>query len=164
MTDLHRFVPFADEAPDMSTESRTNLQRTDLAEQFVERFAQIPLTAECVFRSPKYLPAGKELCDHLLLLRNDGIIVSLKCQKDPTSRSRNKLQRWAAKAARNGKRQAGGAIQRLKKSPIYCEHPRRGRVDIGANAIEVSHAIVAIETREPVALHTISRLTFTAYP
>lgn len=53
------------------------MQRTDWAELFVERFTAIPLTAECVYRSPRYLPADKELCDHMILLRHEGMLVSL---------------------------------------------------------------------------------------
>lgn len=128
------------------------MQRTDWAEIFVEHFTQAPLTAECVFRSPKYLPADKELCDHILLLRKDGILVSLKCQEDPTGRTGDRLNRWAAKAARNGFRQAKVAIQRLEKTAIYCDHPRRGRVDFEANTITITNVMVVVEAFEPVEL------------
>jgi hypothetical protein len=131
------------------------MQRTDWMEIFLQRLAEVPLTAECVFRSPKYLSADKkahEVCDHILLLRNDGILVSLKCQENPTRRSREKLQNWAAKAAKDATRQAKGAVRTLQNASIYCEHSRRGRVDFGANKIAVSHLLIVIEVCEAVTL------------
>jgi hypothetical protein len=36
------------------------MQRTDLAEEFVARFASVPWVAECVFLRPKYLRGSVE--------------------------------------------------------------------------------------------------------
>lgn len=75
-------------------------RRTDWAEEFAERFASRPLVHECVFRSAKYLDGTvKEVCDLLLVLRNEGIILQMKCQEDPLSRSGEKLERWVFKHA-----------------------------------------------------------------
>ena len=117
------------------------------AEQFVERFVGIPLTAECVFYSPKYLDKSvdKELCDFLIILRGDGILVSMKSQEDPTTRPKDKLERWIAKYAEKALGQAEGALRTINRRPFYCYHPRRGRVDFAAGSITVRHVVVLTE-------------------
>ena len=63
----------------------TRVKRTDQAEKFLERLASVPLTWENVFRSPAYtVKSDKEVVDLLLVLRNRGIFVSMKCQQDPS--------------------------------------------------------------------------------
>jgi hypothetical protein len=65
------------------------VQRTLWAEKFVDSFSSRPLTAECVFHSPQYVDRGKqkEACDFLLVLRGNAILVSMKSQDDPSSRT-----------------------------------------------------------------------------
>ena len=123
------------------------LSRTIAAEQFVQGFAGIPLTAECVFYSPKYLDKSveKELCDFLIILRGEGILVSMKSQEDPTTRPKDKLERWTAKYAKKALRQAEGALRTINRDPFYCHHPRRGRVDFIPGSITVRHVVVLTE-------------------
>lgn len=120
------------------------LSRTIAAEQFVEGFTGIPLTAECVFYSPKYLDKSveKELCDFLIILRGEGILVSMKSQEDPTTRPKDKLERWTAKYAKKALRQAEGALRTINRDPFYCHHSRRGRVDFIPSSITVRHVVV----------------------
>jgi hypothetical protein len=107
------------------------MQRTDWAELFIEQFSALPLTAEFVLRSPKYMDRGitKEVCDLLLVLKGQGILVSMKCQNDPDSRSKERLVKWIAKAATEALEQAKGALRTIREKSFWCDHPRRGRID-----------------------------------
>jgi hypothetical protein len=123
------------------------MQRTDEAEIFVEQFAGVPLTAECVYYSPQRIDRGsqKEVCDFLIILRDEAILVSMKSQEDPASRSGEKLGRWTTKAARKALRQAEGAIRTLGRERFWCRHSRRGRVDFEPSSIRIVHAVVITE-------------------
>src|SRR3989442_9557145 len=124
------------------------MRRTDRAEIFLEHFTARPLTFECVYRNPKYLPDDKELCDHILLLRNAAIVASLKCQEDPTQRTGGRLQNWAEKAARKAVKQAKGALRSLRTRQCYCQHPRRGRVDFQPGSLRPQHMVILVEALE----------------
>lgn len=128
------------------------MQRTDWAEEFLDKFVAIPLTHECVYLRPHYLPADKELCDFILRLRDCGIVISLKCQEDPTRKTGAKLQSWATKAANRAVAQLKGATRSVKERHFYCNHARRGRVDFQPNSIKLEHLLVLVETFEPVHL------------
>jgi hypothetical protein len=53
------------------------------AEEFSYKVASQPLVDECVFRNPKRLGGvEKEVCDLLVVLRKQAIVVQMKCQKD----------------------------------------------------------------------------------
>ncbi len=59
------------------------------------KFCAFPLTAETVFLRVKYHKGGeKEVCDLLLVLRGDAIVLSLKHQDDPRRRTGDRLARW----------------------------------------------------------------------
>jgi len=106
-----------------------NIQRTDLAEIFLENFSSFPLTWENVFRGTEYLDkTKKEVVDLLLVLRNEGIFISLKCQKDPCKRRDVKLAKWTIKNAKAALKQLKGGIRTSQNKGYWCEHPRRGRV------------------------------------
>ena len=121
--------------------------RTIAAEKFVEKFAGVPLTAECVFYNPKYLDKSveKELCDFLIILRGEAILVSMTSQEDPTTRTGDKLERWTAKHANKALRQAEGALRTITRDPFYCHHSRRGRVDFTPGSFIVRHIVVLTE-------------------
>lgn len=122
-------------------------QRTDLAERFVEQFAGIPLTAECVHYSPQFLDKGiqKEVCDFLIVLRGEAILVSMKSQEDPDSRTGDKLERWILKNAERALSQAKGALRNIRRTRFWTQHPRRGRVDFEPDSIKIVHLVVATE-------------------
>ena len=123
------------------------MQRTLWAEIFVDNFSSRPLTAECVFRSPQYTDRGKqkEVCDFLLVLRGKAILVSMKSQEDPSSRTGDKLRRWTIKNATNALNQAKGALNTIAREPFWCQHPRRGRVDFKPGSVSVAHVVVLTE-------------------
>ena len=66
------------------------MQRTLWAEKFVDSFSSRPLTAEYVFHSPQYIDKGtqKELCDLLLVVRGDGILILNKVAERSESEKR----------------------------------------------------------------------------
>ena len=60
--------------------------RTLWAERQVEEVLSLPLISEFVFRSPKHKdPTDKEVIDHLIVHKGDGILISQKAQENPTS-------------------------------------------------------------------------------
>lgn len=122
-------------------------RRTEWAERFVELFAGVPLTAECVYFSPQFLDKGvqKEVCDFLIVLRGEAILVSMKSQEDPTARTGDRLSRWTVKNAWGALGQAKGAIRNMGRNPFWCQHRRRGRVDFAPGSIKVIHAVVVTE-------------------
>lgn len=122
-------------------------QRTEWAERFVEHFSGIPLTAECVYFSPQFLDKGvqKEVCDFLIILRGEAILVSMKSQEDPTVRSGHKLKRWTVKNAWRALSQAKGALRNLGRNRFWCQHGRRGRVDFEPNSVRVTNVVVVAE-------------------
>ncbi len=129
------------------------MQRTDFAEIFLENFSRFPLTWENVFRGTEYLDkTKKEVVDLLLVLRNEGIFISLKCQKDPDKRSGVKLAKWANKNAKAALKQLKGGIRTSQNKGYWCEHPRRGKVKFKPNEIQITHGIVLVETLEIVFL------------
>jgi hypothetical protein len=72
------------------------IARTKWAEEQVEGFLSIPLISEFVFRSPKHNdPSEKEVIDHLVLHKDEGILISQKAQEDPTKRSVEENKVWA---------------------------------------------------------------------
>lgn len=122
-------------------------QRTDLAEEFVARFSSVPLVTESVFLRPKYLRGGieREVADLLFVHRRRAIIISLKHQADPHTRSKDRAQEWAKKHAAQAAVQLKGAISTLKSRRFWCEHLRRGRVDFDAGDLKPVEAIAAVE-------------------
>lgn len=128
-------------------------QRTDWADYFLEQLAAQHLISECVYRSPQRTDATqKEVVDLLLALSGRAMLVSLKCQQEPGSRSVEKEANWVAKAAAGAAVQVKGALGALKAGPYWCEHPRRGRVQFAAGELRPVHGVVLVETLNPVVL------------
>ncbi len=140
------------------------MQRTDWAEEYLDKFVAIPLAHECVYLRPYYLPANKELCDFILLLRDRGIMISLKCQEDPSQKTGAKLKAWATKAANKAVDQLKGATRSVKERHFYCNHARRGKVDFQQNFIKLAHLLVLVETFEPVNLDKDFPLSHSGIP
>jgi hypothetical protein len=126
--------------------------RTQWAEQQAEEVLAAPFISEFVFRSPQMVDGTqKEVADLLLLHKGTGILVSQKAQEDPLSRDERKNELWVLKAAKNGLSQLIGALRPSTKA-IWCDHPRRGRVDFPAGLPPIAHGIVTVETFRPVDL------------
>jgi hypothetical protein len=122
------------------------MQRTDWAEQFAAKLASRPLVHECVFSNAKYLDGTeKEVCDLLLVLRESAILLQMKCQRDPLSRSGERLESWVLKNAKQAFGQLKGAIRTVTSRPFWCNHPRRGRVEFDKGQLSVVHGIVLVE-------------------
>jgi hypothetical protein len=123
-------------------------RRTAKIEEIAARFCGMPLTAETVFLRPAYQHGQfeREVCDLLIAFRGRGIVLSLKSQDDPSSRTGPKLQRWCRKKAGEAARQISGARRTMEAYPFWCEHWRRGRVDFAAGAVAPVHALAVIET------------------
>jgi hypothetical protein len=131
-----------------------SLQRTEWAERHVEDFLSLPLVREFVFRSPQSLDKviQKEVVDFLVAHGNTAILVSQKCQEDPSSRIGARAASWARKAAKGAASQLCGALRRADGQPIWCEHSRRGRVEFPNGLPKIDHAIALVEMLERVDL------------
>ena len=126
--------------------------RTQWAERHVEDFLALPLVREFVLRSPQTIDGvQKEVTDHLIMHGGRGILVSQKCQEDPMARAEAKTEFWARKNAKGAVRQLIGAL-RAKPRLIWCDHPRRGRIEFPAGLPPITHGIVLTEVFRPVDL------------
>ena len=127
--------------------------RTTWAEEQAARFCGFPLTAETVFLRLKYEKGGeKEVCDLLLALRSEAIVLSLKHQEDPRHRTGEHLARWCTKAAKDAARELGGALKTIQSRPFWCDHVKRGRLEFKPGALRIRHAIACVETAEGIEL------------
>jgi hypothetical protein len=129
--------------------------RTRWAEESAELFASKPLIREFVYRSPVRMDRmiEKEVCDLLIALRGDALLVQMKCQENPLARSGAKLTNWVTKHAEAAFRQIGGAIKTLETVETWSNHPRRGKVVFGAGELRPLCGIVAVESLgEPITL------------
>jgi hypothetical protein len=101
--------------------------RTLWAERQVEDVLTLPLISEFVFRSPKHNdPTEKEVIDHLIVHKGDGILISQKAQEDPTSRTVEKNELWVLKNIQDALKPIRGSIKNPADRPKWCDHPRRG--------------------------------------
>lgn len=132
-----------------------NLPRTDWAEHFVERFLGFPFVAEFVFRSFFMHDGGsqKEVVDFVIYNGKDAIAVSQKCQKDPTAKTGERVKSTAIKKAIGAYDQLKGALRSGFHKPIWCNHPRRGRVDFPDGLKNIKHAIAIVEVLHEVDLN-----------
>lgn len=122
------------------------LQRTDWAEEVAARLCSDRLLSENVFRGPMYLDGTeKELCDLLLFLRGEAILVSMKAQQDPTLRDSDRLERWVLKKSEEALNQVRGALRTLERTAFWAQHPSRGRVDFAQGSVSIRHAVILVE-------------------
>ena len=130
------------------------MQRSKLAEIYAARFASVPLVAECIFLNPAFLDRTlkREVCDLLLVLRNQAVVVQMKSQDK--ERRDEKLNRWIRKETKNAASQIKGAIRTLREHPLWCEHPRRGHVEFEAGYLKAVQCLVIVETQLSVAIPT----------
>lgn len=126
--------------------------RTDWAEKYVERLVSMPFISEFVFRSPRRDKNGLEVADFLISQGEINIVISQKCQDDPTSRTLEKNELWVLKETKHGLSQLLGGLKKFKSEPFWCNHPRRGKVNFSMPLNKIDEAIVLVETRHPVDL------------
>src|SRR5882724_3995105 len=129
-------------------------QRTDWAERHVEELLSLPFVKEFVFRSPQTIDRTleREVVDFLILQRGTGILISQKCQDDPTRRTVGQTDMWTRKKAKEAVRQLCGALRAGTGRPMWCDHPRRGRVDFPEGLPTIRHGLVLVEVFQPVDL------------
>lgn len=129
-------------------------QRTDWAERNMEEFLSLPFVTEFVFRSPKTIDRNleREVVDFLIFHKASGILISQKCQDDPVRRTVDQTDRWARKKAKEAVHQLCGALRIGAGRPIWCDHPRRGRVDFAEGLPTIRHGLVLVEVFHPVNL------------
>ncbi len=134
-------------------------QRTEWAEHHVEELLSIPFVSEFVCRNVQTSEGRKreQVADFLIAHRGGGILVELKCQEAPGQRTPKKLELWARKKAKAGSTQLRRAFTRRRDFPIWCDHPRRGRVEFPNGLPSVQHAMVAVEVSLPVDLRADAR-------
>jgi hypothetical protein len=132
--------------------AKPTIARTDWAELQVEDLLSVPLVSEFVFRSPKHHdPDEKEVVDHLIVHRQQSIVISQKAQDDPEKRSVSGNELWVLKNIQNALKPIRGVIRNPSHRPKWCEHPRRGRVEFDPFP-SIIHGIALAETRNPVDL------------
>jgi hypothetical protein len=132
--------------------SNPTIARTDWAELQVEDLLSVPLVSEFVFRSPKHNdPDEKEVIDHLIVHRQQSILISQKAQDDPEKRSVSRNELWVLKNIQNALKPIRGVIRNPGDRPKWCEHPRRGRVEFDS-VPPIIHSIALAETWHPVDL------------
>jgi hypothetical protein len=132
--------------------SNPPIARTDWAELQIEDLLSVPLVSEFVFRSPKHNdPDEKEVIDHLIVHRQQSILLSQKAQDDPEKRSVTRNELWVLKNIQNALKPIRGVIRNPNDRPKWCEHPRLGRVEFDPLP-PIIHGIALAETRHPVDL------------
>lgn len=87
-----------------------------------------------------------------MVLRNEGILISVKCQRDPTQRKGATLAKWVSKKTKDALKQLEGGIRTSQTRRYWCEHARRGKVLFRPKQIQIIQAIVLVETLEIVRL------------
>jgi len=128
------------------------MTRTTWVEEQVTKFCAAPLTLETTFLRSMYWRGTlqRELCDLLLALRGEGIVLSLKSQEDPTVRRGTELAAWCGKAAKKAAAQLGGAMRTVRQETFFCQHPRRGLMQFAPAQITVRHGIAVLEAQTDV--------------
>ena len=134
----------------------TPTQRTEWAERHVEEFLSLPFFSEFVFRDVQTSERKKpeQVADFLIYHGGIGIVIEQKCQEDPTVRTPQKVDLWARKKAKDGWSQVRRAFTRQRTFPIWCNHPRRGRVEFRDGLPPIQHGIVTVEVFQPVDLES----------
>lgn len=138
----------------MEAETNSRLQRTEWAELHVEDLLSAPLLSEFVFRSPRTLDGATEheVSDFLIQHKGQAILVSQKCQEDPLKRTADKVDLWARKNAKAAWSQLRRTLNRPRDRAIWCDHIRRGRVQLPDGLPPVLHCIVIVEVLQKVDL------------
>jgi hypothetical protein len=124
------------------------------AERYVQDFLSLPFVSEFVFHSPQTLDGTqKEVADLLIAYPSVGILLSQKTQKDPFARTPDKTVSWAVKEAKKAASQLRGALRTARGKPVWCDHPRRGRVELPDGLPDINHGIVLVEVFDRVDLN-----------
>ena len=122
------------------------ITRSLWAEKVAADIASRPLVRECVFSNMRFLDSvEREVCDLVLALRSDAIVGQIKSQEDPLSRGRARLASWVVKNAKRAASQLQGAIRTIADRDVWCEHPRRGRVEFSKGELKAVQGLFLVE-------------------
>src|SRR5207244_1432698 len=88
----------------------------------------------------------REACDLMLVLRGNAIVIQMKAQEDPVSRSQSKRVGWISKNAKRAASQLQGAIRTILERDVWCQHPRRGRVEFSKGELKPAQGIVLVDS------------------
>jgi len=123
------------------------------AERYVRDFLSLPFISEFVFHSLQTIDGTqKEVADFLISYPGVAVLISQKTQKDPLARNADKIAFWALKETKKAVSQLCGALRTGREKSIWCEHLRRGRVELPAGLPAINHGIVVVEVLEGVDL------------
>ena len=125
------------------------MARTDDAERVAAYMVQKLFLAENVYLGPKFRNAHleKEVADLLLVHRDQALVVQMKCQEDPDTRSGDKLSSWVERKARSAYKQLLGTVGTLRERDYWCTHPTLGLVNFTRGQLTPIHCIVVVEHR-----------------
>lgn len=127
------------------------------AEHYVRDFLSLPFVSEFVFHSVQTKDSTqKEVADFLLSYPDRAALISQKTQQNPHARDADKTASWAAKEAKKAASQLCGALRTARGKLVWCEHPRRGRVDLPEGLPAIHQGIVLIEVFHRVDLNAQS--------
>jgi len=127
------------------------------AERYVRDFLSLPFVSEFVFHSPQTTDGTqKEVADLLVAHPGMGMLVSLKTQQDPFARIPAKTLSWVSKEAKRAAAQLCGALRTARGKPIWCDHPRRGRVEFANGLPEIHHGLVLVEAFGRIDLNALA--------
>ena len=123
------------------------MKRSEWVEQYAASLTGVPFVREFVFPNPQFIKKGfqKEVCDLLIAARDQAIVVQTKTQEDPDSRDPAKLPGWIQKQAVAAAGQLSGTIGTLRKTGVWCDHSRRGRVEFADGTLRPVHGLVLID-------------------
>jgi hypothetical protein len=124
---------------------------------YVRDFLSLPFISEFVLRSPQTLDGTqKEVADFLVTYPGTSLLISQKTQKDPLARNSDKTLSWASKEAKKAASQLCGALRTARGKPIWCDHPRRGRVELPNGLPKINHGIVLLEVLQSIDLNALA--------
>jgi hypothetical protein len=120
--------------------------RTLYVEKMVAELLCLPFMRENVFHSARYLDGKneKEVCDVLLVHRNEAIVISIKAQEK--ERDRTSTERWLKKNSAKAIQQLGGAYRTVKSREFWCEHGVWGRKQFRPGDVVPRHGIAVLES------------------
>jgi hypothetical protein len=100
---------------------------------------------ENVFHSARFLDGDieKEVCDVLLVHRDDCIVISIKAQAK--KREKAATDRWLKKNGVRAVEQLGGAYRTLRDHPFWCAHALWGQRKFAPSSIVPRHGIALLE-------------------
>jgi hypothetical protein len=125
------------------------------AEHYIRDFLSLPFISEFVFHSLQTLKKGiqKEVADFLIAYPGVGVLISQKTQKDVHARTADETASWALKESKKAVSQLCGALRTARDKLVWCEHQRRGRVEMPDGLPAITHGIVILEVLDRVDLN-----------